>query len=138
MAEYRKPVPTPDHVTGEFWDAARNHELLVQHCRDCGAYQVLPQSCCRSCLSDRIEWVEATGKGTIYSYTVVHRPPSRKFEEDVPYTVALVELDEGVRMMSNIVEIEPQDVRVGMEVEVVFEEIGPGISLPKFRPGKAS
>jgi uncharacterized OB-fold protein len=138
MTEYRKPIPTPDRVTEEFWDAARRHELLIQRCRDCGASQFLPQSCCRACLSQRIQWVAASGKGKIYSYTIVHRPPTPKFQEDVPYAVALVELDEGVRMMSNIVGIGPQDVRVGMAVEVVFEGISPTISLPKFRPSEAS
>ena len=85
-----------------------------------------------------MEWLEASGKGVIYTYTVVHRPPTQTFDEDVPYTVALVELDEGVRMMSTIIGIEPQDVRVNMRVEVVFEEISPTISLPRFRPVKAS
>jgi len=138
MTEYRKPVPMPDHVTGEFWDAARQHRLLIQRCQDCGANQFFPQSFCRKCLSDHMEWLEASGKGVIYTYTVVHRPPTQTFEEDVPYTVALVELDEGVRMMSTIIGIDPQDVRVNMPVGVVFEEISPTISLPRFRPIEAS
>ena len=138
MGEYVKPVPRPDALTREFWDAARKHRLMIQHCRECGLHQFLPQSCCRGCLSEQIEWVETRGKGRIYSYTIIHRPPTRKFQEDVPYTVALVELDEGVRMMSNIVGIDPEGVRVGMAVEVVFEEISPEISLPKFRPAEAS
>ncbi len=128
----------PDHVTGEFWDAAKQHKLLIQRCQDCGANQFFPQSSCRKCLCDRMEWLEASGKGVIYTYTVVYRPPTQTFEEDVPYTVALVELDEGVRMMSTIIGIEPQDVRVSMPVEVVFEEISPTISLPRFRPIEAS
>ena len=78
--------------------------------------------------------MDAKGKGTIYSYTVIHRAPNRPFEPDVPYTVALVDLDEGCRMLTNIVGVDPEDVRVGMPVEVVFEEITPEISLPKFRP----
>ena len=138
MAEYGKPVPRPDHVTREFWDAAKKHQLLIQHCRDCGAHQFLPQSCCRGCLSEEIEWVEAKGKGKIYSYTIINRPPTKRFQGDVPYTVALVELDEGVRMMTNVVGIDPQQVRIDMAVEVVFEDISPEISLPKFRPTEAS
>jgi len=125
-------------VTGEFWAAAREHRLLIQHCRACGRHQFIPQSCCRACLSEQVEWVETSGSGKVYSYTIIHRPPTRRFQEDVPYTVALVELDEGVRMMSNIVGIAPERVRVGMAVEVVFEDISPEISLPKFRPAKKS
>lgn len=134
MPEYIKPMPVPDHITEKFWDAARKHILLIQRCGDCGHNQFFPQSSCRSCLSENTKWVEASGTGKIYSYTIIHRPPSVSFEEDAPYTVALIELDEGVRMMSNIVEIEPEDVRVGMLVHVVFEDISPTISLPKFRP----
>jgi len=138
MTQYRKPVPMPDHVTAEFWSATKRHELLIQRCRDCGSHQFFPQSCCRACLSERSGWLRATGKGKIYSYTVVHRPPSQRFQDDVPYTVALVELDEGVRMLSNIVGIEAHKVRVDMAVEVVFEHISPEISLPKFRPAETS
>ena len=138
MAEYMKPVPTPDHVSGIFWEAAKQHRLTIQRCRDCGEYQFFPQSYCRKCLSENIDWIEASGKGEVYSYTIVHRPPSLTFEEDVPYTVALVELNEGVRLMSNIVEIEPEEVCVGMPVELVFDDISPMISLPKFRPVKVS
>jgi uncharacterized OB-fold protein len=80
--------------------------------------------------------VEASGRGRIYSYTVIHRPPSPAFEEDVPYTLALVELEEGVRLMSQIVGIEPDDVSVDLPVEVVFDDISPAISLPRFRPSR--
>ena len=134
MKEYQKPVPEPDRVTAPFWEAARAKKLLVQRCPGCGAHQFFPQAHCRECLSDRLEWVESTGKGTVYSFTVIHRPPSSTFERDVPYTVALVDLDEGCRMISNIVDVDPQAVRVGMSVEVVFEEITANVSLPKFRP----
>jgi uncharacterized OB-fold protein len=138
MAEYMKPVPIPDHVTGRFWEAAKRHCLLIQRCRDCGSYQFFPQSYCRKCLSENIDWVETSGKGEVYSYTIVYRPPSLMFEDDVPYTVALVDLSEGVRLMSNIIGIEPEEVCVGMAVEVVFDDISPLISLPKFRPVEAS
>ncbi len=137
MTEYNKPIPVPDHVTAKFWEAARQHKLLIQSCLECGARQYIPQPYCRSCLSENIEWTEASGRGKIYSYTVIYRPPSLIFQEDVPYTVALVELDEGVRMMSNIIEVKPEDVRAGMAVEVVFDDITSTISLPKFRRIKA-
>ena len=133
MTEYTKPIPFPDLATAKFWEAAREGKLLIQECGDCGVRQFFPQAHCRSCLSENVEWIEAGGRGKIYSYTVVHRPPTAQFQEDAPYVVALIELEEGVCMMSNIVGIEPSAVCVGMEVEVVFEEITPDISLPKFR-----
>ncbi len=136
MENYSKPTPTPDPVTTKYWEGARQNKLLIQKCGDCGTYQTLPQSYCRHCLSEDLAWTQARGTGKIYSFTIVHRAPSGAFESDVPYTVALVELDEGARMMSNIVEIGPQDVRVGMPVEAIFDAISPTISLPKFRPLK--
>ena len=138
MAEYSKPVPTPDHVTGEFWAAAMQHKLLIQRCLDCGSRHTFPQTYCRGCLSGNMEWVEASGRGRIYSYTVTHRPPSPVFEKDIPYTLALVELEEGVRLMSQIIGIEPDDVSVDLPVEVVFDDISPTISLPRFRPSRRS
>lgn len=138
MQTYEKPVPVPDHVTGPFWEAAKQGRFLIQRCPGCGAHQFYPQSSCRRCLSEELEWMDAKGTGTIYSYTVIHRAPNRPFEPDVPYTVALIDLDEGCRMLSNIVDVDPEDVRVGMPVEVVFEEITPEISLPKFRPRRQS
>lgn len=138
MEAYEKPVPEPDHVTRPFWEAARQNRLLIQRCPNCGAHQFFPQAHCRGCLSDRLEWVESKGKGTLYSFTVIHRPPASAFEKDVPYTVALIDLDEGCRMLSNIVEVSPEAVRIGMPVEVLFEEITPEISLPKFRPRRQS
>ncbi len=134
MNEYTKPVPFPDNVTEKFWAAAREKRLLIQKCNDCGALQFLAQSQCRGCLGEGLEWIEASGRGKVYSYTVVHRAPTARFEEDVPYVVALIDLEEGVRMMSAVVGIEPEAVRVDMPVEVVFDEITSTISLPKFRP----
>ena len=78
--------------------------------------------------------MESNGRGLVYSYTIVYRPPGSAFEPDVPYTVALIDLSEGCRLLSNVVDVNPQDIRVGMPVKVVFEEITPDISLPKFRP----
>jgi uncharacterized OB-fold protein len=134
MTEYTKPIPFPDNVTSAYWDAAGENKLLIQQCIDCGTRQFFPQSYCRNCLGENIEWIEASGKGKVYTFTIVKRPPTARFQEDVPYVVALIELEEGVRMMSNVVEIYPDDVRVDMPVEVVFDKITSAISLPKFRP----
>jgi uncharacterized OB-fold protein len=132
--EYSKPIPVPDNASQPFWEGARNHKLLLQRCCGCGTIQSFPQSCCRKCLSGDIEWFEASGKGKIYSFTVIHRPPSQNFEEDIPYIVAIIELDEGPRVMSNIIGMTPEDAKVDMTVEVIFDDISSTISLPKFRP----
>lgn len=132
--EYTKPIPVPDNASQPFWEGARNHRLLLQRCSDCGAHQFFPQSYCRKCLSENITWFEASGKGKIYSFTIIHRPPSHIFEEDIPYVIAIIELDEGSRMMSNIIETEPEDIHVNMSVEVTFKDISSTISLPEFRP----
>ncbi len=134
MTEYSKPLPVPDLVTARFWEAAREHKLLLQRCGDCGVFQFFPQSHCRSCLSESLNWVEASGRGTIYSYTIIRRAPSAAFVQDIPYVVTLVELDEGVRMMSNVVGCVPEEVSVGMKVEVLFDHATDEIAIPKFRP----
>ena len=134
MEGYEKPMPEPDHVTRPFWEATKQKKLLFQRCPDCGAHQFFPQAHCRGCLSDRLEWVASKGHGTVYSFTVIHRPPAAAFEKEAPYAVGLIDIDEGCRMISNIVGVNPEDVCVGMPVEVVFEESTPEISLPKFRP----
>jgi len=137
MTQYLKPIPAPDHLTEPFWKGLKQNKLLAQKCQECGALQFFPQSMCSKCLSERLEWVALSGKGRVYSYTVIYRPPSDIFLADVPYTVAIVELEKGIRMMSNIIGIEPQDMKINIAVEIVFEEITHAITLPKFRPVKA-
>jgi uncharacterized OB-fold protein len=132
LAEYTRPLPVPDGDTKPYWDAAREHRLVIQRCQACQQAIFYPRSLCPHCMSDQIAWLDASGKGTIYSYTVVHRAPAQ-FAEDVPYVVALIDLAEGVRLMSNVVDCAPSDVRIGAPVEVTFDNVTPEISLPKFR-----
>lgn len=132
MTEYAKPLPVPDGDTRPYWDAAKEHRLMIQRCQDCQRTIFYPRSVCPHCMSDRIDWIQASGRGTIYSYTVVHRSPAA-FKDDVPYVVALIDLAEGVRLMSNVVECAPSDVRIGAAVEVFFDDVTPEITLPKFR-----
>jgi uncharacterized OB-fold protein len=131
MAEYSRPLPVPDGDTKPYWDAAREHRLVIQRCQDCHESIFYPRSVCPQCMSDRIDWIEASGKGTIYSFTVVHRAPAQ-FADSAPYVVALVDLAEGVRLMTNIVCCDPTAVRIGAAVEVEFDEVTPEIALPKF------
>jgi len=122
----------PDGDTQPYWDAAKQHRLSIQRCQDCQRAIFYPRSVCPYCMSDRLAWIDASGRGTIYSYTVVHRSPGQ-FKDDVPYVVALIDLEEGVRMMSNVVDCAPSDVRIGASVVVVFDDVTTEISLPKFR-----
>ena len=89
---------------------------------------------CHRCLSKDLEWWKSTGRGTVYSYTIIHQVANESFASDVPYVYAIIELDEGVRMLSNIVNVEPQSVSVGMKVKVVFDDVTAEISIPKFAP----
>lgn len=132
---YAKPLPVPDADTRPFWEAAKQHKLSIQKCGACGKHVFYPRRYCNHCNSAApLEWVEAKGTGTVYTYTVARRPASRAFEGDVPYVVALIDLDEGARMMSGIVGCPVEQVKIGMRVRVVFDDVTPDISLPKFTP----
>jgi uncharacterized OB-fold protein len=136
MSSAQTPLPRPTRLSKPFWDACREERLLVQRCQDCGTYVFIPQPCCGSCLSENLEWVESSGRGTLYSFTTVHRPQQPSFE--VPYTVVIVELEEGYHMLSNLVGVEPEDVAIGTPLEVVFEKRSDEITLPLFRPSTGS
>lgn len=134
MKEYKKPLPRPTPWSKPFWDGCKNRNLLIQQCKNCKKHIFYPKLFCPFCLSKDLSWVEATGKGKIYSYTIVHSYQPTEFSEDVPYVIAIIDLDEGVRMMSNIVDYNPEEVRCDMNVEVVFEEVTDEFTLPKFKP----
>ena len=134
MSEYTKPLPEPSTLTKPFWDGVKQHKLLVQKCSSCGKLRHVPKPLCPDCLSQEYTWAPLSGRGQVYSYTVMHRAPATSFEGDLPYVVALVELQEGVRIMSNIVHCPPDRVKVGMRVRVVYEDVTPEVSLFKFAP----
>lgn len=134
MTKMNNILPTPTPATTTFWEAAKRHKLLIQKCKQCECHIYYPRGFCPECLSPDLEWVESSGEGTIYTYTIVYHSPIREFESRVPYILAIIELKEGVRIMSNIVHCEPAEIRVGMTVQVIFEEVSKNISLPKFQP----
>ncbi|MBW2425167.1 MAG: Zn-ribbon domain-containing OB-fold protein [Deltaproteobacteria bacterium] len=125
------PLPHPTALSRPHWEGCREGVLRVQRCRDCGTYVFIPQPCCTSCLGEDLEWVESSGRGTLYSYTVVHRPQQPSFE--VPYTVVIVELEEGWHMLSNLVDCQADEIEIGMPLEVVYHEMSDEITLPLFR-----
>lgn len=133
MSEYRKPLPrvTPDNRS--FWEAARRHELRLQRCGECGQLWYPPGPVCPECLSERFEWARVSGRGTISSFAVFHKAYFPAFAEEIPYAVVQVELEEGPRLLSNLVDVPPGEIRVGMPVEVVFDDVAPELSLPRFR-----
>lgn len=131
---YEGPLPKPDKDSAAYWEAARRHELVMQRCAHCYRFRFYPRSVCPYCLSDEFQWQRVSGRGVIHSFTVVHRPPHPAFRDRVPYVLALIKLEEGIQMMSNVVDCDPTMVRIGMPVEVTFDDITPEITLPKFRP----
>ena len=122
--------PVPDAVTQPFWDGVAEGVLRIQRCQACGRPVFYPRAVCPHCTRGELTWVEASGLGTVHTFTVVHRAPP-EHREDVPYVVALVELDEGVRMMTRLVDVEPSAVAVGLPVEVAVRGEP---KLPYFRP----
>lgn len=122
----------PEIDNAPWWDAVSRRELTFQSCSDCGKAVFFPRSRCPHCFSDRLEWRKSAGDGSVYAFTVVRRAP-RGFQDRVPYCVALIDVKEGFRMMSNVVGCEPQDIQVGMPVSVAFEQRGEGL-LPVFKP----
>ncbi len=132
---YSKPLPVADPDSAPYWAGCRRHRLLIQRCDGCGQVRFPPSGSCPACGSDRAAWIEASGRGTVYSWIVVVRPiPAEVFAGEVPYVVALIELDEGVRMPSNLIECAPGEITGGLAVEVVFDDVTPEVTLPKFRP----
>jgi uncharacterized OB-fold protein len=135
--KYKKPLPRVDEESKGFWEACQRHELYVQKCRNCGALRYYLRALCPTCLSDEVEWVLSSGRGTVYTYTVTQQNQAAGFREELPYVLAYVELEEGVRILTNIVGCAPEDVRIGMGVEVVFEDVTSEATLPKFKPTAA-
>jgi uncharacterized OB-fold protein len=129
-----RPAPVRTAAGEPFWAATAEHRLVLQRCAACGAVQHYPRSACRVCLSTELAWIDAAGTGTVYSFTVVRRPMMPAFREAAPYVYALVDLDEGVRMITNVVGVAVDDVRIGQRVRVVFEAAEDGTMLPLFTP----
>ncbi len=134
MEQKPKPIPVVNPWAKPFWDAAKEERLIIQKCRDCGKTIFYPRIACPDCFSDNIEWIETSGKGTIYTYTVVESNAPSAFINDIPYVVAVIRLEEGVQLLSNVVDCDPYTLACDMPVEVTFEKLDEEYTLPKFRP----
>ena len=130
------PMPEPTELSRPFWDGAKEHQLIIFRCRECGHHIHPPRPLCDRCLSWSVAPHPVSGRGTLFSYTVTPSAFHPYWADRVPYVVALVDLDEeaGVRLMTNLVDCPEDLLRVGLAVEVVFEERAPGFTLPVFRP----
>ena len=135
MAAASKSLPKPTPDTQPFWDAVKRHQLSLPKCKACGQLHYFPRPFCPHCFSWDLEWVRCSGKGKLYSYVINHRP-APGFEEEAPYVIAVVELDEGPRMLSNLIDIEPtpEAVQVDMPVEILFQDVNEEMTMFKFRP----
>jgi uncharacterized protein len=134
----RFDLPTPNDETQPYWDAARERRLLLKRCADCGRAHFYPRPFCPYCWSKAVEWEDASGRATLYTWSVVYRNDLPPFHERVPYVAAVVDLEEGPRMMTNVVDIDFDALRIGMPLEVDFRPIADDVTLPVFRPAAAS
>ena len=133
MTTSQFPLPVPNLDNQEFWDKCREHRLVLRRCRDCNIFNHPPKPNCPECASANLEWVESEGKGKVYTFVITRQPVNPAFVARIPWAVVDVELDEGVHMISNLIGCDPEEIEIGMDVTVVFEEVNDEITLPKFK-----
>lgn len=131
---YQKPLPEPSPVSAPYWEGLKSGELRLLRCDECGRYVFYPRTICPNCLSDRLHWETVSGRGKVYSYTIVRRAMNPAFAKDVPYVFAIVELAEGPRLTTNIVNSPLEAMRVDMPVKATYDNVTPNITLLKFEP----
>ena len=133
---YNKPVPVPQGESDYYWEKAKAHELWLRQCDDCGNAYFYPRDISPCCFSKNTSWIQASGKATLFTFAIVHRPPHPGFREIAPYVTAIVELEEGPRFPTNIVidDPTPENLQIDMALEVTFDDITDTIALPKFKP----
>jgi uncharacterized protein len=134
--EWTKPLPTPDDVNRDYWQAGTEGRLLIQQCPHCGHRQFYPRALCTSCAGEP-EWLECTGRGTVHTFTIIRQMGMRPFRNELPYVVAMIELDEGPLIMGNVTDCDPESVRIGQAVEVHFLKAADDVGIPVWRPAAA-
>lgn len=138
MADYKKPLPKPDPQTAPYWESLKQHEMKIQRCNDTGKFFFYPRGLSPFTGTDDLSWESVSGNGTVYGFTII--PEAKRaypgFGDDAPYVVAMVELEEGPKMMTNLVNVEadPEHVSVGMPVKLVYDDVTEEVTLPKFEP----
>lgn len=134
MTDVRRDLPTVEDETRPFWDASREHRFLIARCHACGRAHHYPRPFCPFCWSEDVAWEDASGRATLYTYSTVHVNDMAPFAGQLPYVAAVVELDEGPRVMTRIVDADPEQLHIGMALEVGFVDLSPEITAPVFRP----
>jgi uncharacterized OB-fold protein len=132
MSQYSKPLPAMTPGSSGFWEGCKRHQLLIQRCQNCGTFRHYPHPMCPNCNSTDAEWAPVSGQGKVYSMTVVQHPTHPAFA-DVPYAVVIVELEEGMRMVGDVVDAKPEEIYIGMPVTVVFNDVTEDVTLPRFK-----
>ncbi|MCA8928606.1 MAG: Zn-ribbon domain-containing OB-fold protein [Alphaproteobacteria bacterium] len=130
---FAKPLPQPSIDSQPFWEGLKDRRILLQTCRNCGKKRHYPRPVCDACYSMESDWTEASGRGTLYSWTETHHPFHIGFKAEVPYILVTVDLEEGVRMQSQLVGAKLDDLKLGLPVEAVFADAADGFVLPYFR-----
>ncbi|NMB01712.1 MAG: Zn-ribbon domain-containing OB-fold protein [Firmicutes bacterium] len=128
-----KPLPVVQPWSKAFWEGTQKGKFLIQHCQDCNSNIFYPRKFCPECWSGNLDWIETSGKGTIFTFSTAMSMVEPRFMDELPYTLAYIDLDEGIRIMSRIVDCDPADIQIGMEVEVTFAKRD-DFMLPYFRP----
>lgn len=133
---YKYLLPQPDMETEEWWNAVKRHELVIQRCRDCQTLRHPPQATCPNCHSENREWVKVSGRGSLYTYIIVHQPVLPQWREDAPYNIVQVALEEApyIRIVGNVVGVDNSQLKVGMPVEIVFDDVTPEDTIPRWHP----
>jgi uncharacterized OB-fold protein len=134
MSEYTKPLPLIQPHSQAFWDATNENKFLIQHCKDCDSNIFYPRRDCPECWSNNLDWIEAAGTGEVFSFTVTYEGVEPMFVADLPIILAWIDLPEGPRFNTNIINCEPEDVSIGMAVEVVYVKATDEITIPYFQP----
>lgn len=132
-SDYQRPMPALEGMTAEFYDFCSKGELRFQRCEDCGVWRHVPRLMCADCGSWQWEWIESSGRGHLFTWTVVHRPMHPAFSDKLPYAPVVIELEEGVRMVSWVLDCPPEKLKRGMLVKVSFERVDESLCLPMFR-----
>lgn len=130
---YKLPLPRVGGRSAEFYNFCKRHELRFQRCTGCGTWRHIPRDMCAKCGSFDWEWARSSGKGKLFSWTTAVQPMMRQFADQVPYSPVIVELEEGVRMVTWLTDVKPDELQLGMPVEVAFDDVTPEVTLPKFR-----
>lgn len=133
---YTKPLPGLDGLTKEFFGFCKQHAIHFQQCKTCGTFRHVPREICAECNSFEWEWVKSSGKGTVYTWTVVNRalhPAFHDPEQKVPMAPVVVEMEEGVRLLANMLDCPPEELKIGMPVVIAYEDVTAEVTLPRFR-----